>query len=67
MKNIKMLLSILFVSIMLCTMVGCSFERVSYVSLEINNDTSDQRLVSCEINADGRVPSKAGDKISDKV
>lgn len=67
MKNIKMLLSILFVSIMLCTMVGCSFERVSYVSLEINNDTSDQLLVSCEINANGTVPSKDGDKISDKV
>ena len=67
MKNIRMFLSISFAFSMVLMVFGCSLEPVRYVSLEINNDTSDQLFVSCTIRANGRVPSKAGDKTSDKV
>ena len=67
MKNISMFLSISFVFSMVLMVFGCSLEPVKYVSLEINNDTSDQLFVSCTIRANGSVPSKTGDKTSDKV
>lgn len=64
MKNIRIPLSILFVFSMLFMIMSCLNEPVKYVSIEINNDTADELVVSCKINA-SISPTK--DKTSDKV
>ena len=64
MKNIRIPLSILFVFSMLFMIMSCLNEPVKYVSIEINNDTADELVVSCKINA-STSPTK--DKTSDKV